>query len=97
MEGTMESREQLEGKIKELIIESLMLEDMSPDDIGSDEPLFGDGLGLDSIDALEIAMALEQTFGVVTDADDERNPEHFACVRNLAAYVMESSSGQGRG
>ena len=93
----MESREQLETKIKELIIEALMLEDLAPEDIGSVDPLFGDGLGLDSIDALEIAMALEQTFGVVTEADDERNPERFACVRNLASFVVESSAAQEQG
>ena len=91
----MESLEELEGQIKRLIIESLMLEDMTPEDIGSEDPLFAEGLGLDSIDALEIAMALEQRFGVVTDEDEAANRERFACVRNLARFVSESRAGGG--
>ena len=93
----MESLEDLEAEIKRLIIESLLLEDLSPGDIGSEDRLFGDGLGLDSIDALEIAMALEQRFGVVTDENEEANRERFACVRNLARFVSESQAGGGPG
>ena len=79
----------LERELKELIIESLMLQDMSPEDIDSDAPLLVDGLGLDSIDVLELAMAIHKRYGIKTKADDAQNREIFASVRNLAAYVAE--------
>jgi len=79
----------LELELKELIIESLMLQDMSPGDIDSDAPLLVDGLGLDSIDVLELAMAIHKRYGIKTKADDAQNREIFASVRNLAGYVAE--------
>jgi len=79
--------EALEAEIKELIVEALMLEDISPAEIDSEAPLFIEGLGLDSIDALELAMALEERFGVHIEDDPEQNREIFASVRNLAAFV----------
>jgi len=79
----------LELELKELIIESLMLQDMSPEDIDSDAPLLVDGLGLDSIDVLELAMAIHKRYGIKTKADDAQNREIFASVRNLAGYVAE--------
>jgi acyl carrier protein len=85
----MESLEHLEEKIKELIIDALALEDLSPEQIDSTQPLFGDGLGLDSIDALEITMILEAHYGVVMDDDAEENQKRFASVRSLAQYVTE--------
>ena len=86
----MERLDHLEAEIKKLIVETLRLEDISPDDIVSTEPLFVEGLGLDSIDALEIAMTLEEHYGVVIDDDADLNRERFTSVRNLAAYVVES-------
>lgn len=81
-------RSALEAEIKQLIVESLMLEDVEPQDIDRDRSLFGDGgLGLDSIDVLELAMALTKRYGVKTRADDERNEEIFANVRSLAEFV----------
>ena len=77
----------LEMEIKKLIIEALDLEDIAPEDIVTDEPLFDEGLGLDSIDALELGMALHQTFGVHIDAEDEGTREHFRSVGNLASFV----------
>lgn len=77
----------LENEIKELIIESLMLDDVKPADIDPDAPLFVEGLGLDSIDALELAMAIDKRFGVRIRADDEANRKIFASVKNLAAHV----------
>ncbi|MGE0790145.1 MAG: phosphopantetheine-binding protein [Sandaracinaceae bacterium] len=77
----------LENELKELIIEALMLEDVSVDDINSDEPLFVEGLGLDSIDALELAMAIDKKYGVRIKADDEQNRTIFSNVRSLAQYV----------
>ncbi len=85
----MESLEDLEAKIKELIVDALALEDLSPEQIDSTQPLFGDGLGLDSIDALEITMILEAHYGVVMDDDAEENQKRFASVRSLARYVTE--------
>lgn len=77
----------LEQQIKELIVEALMLEDVDPNDIKSDAPLFVEGLGLDSIDALELALALHETFGVKTREDDESNREKFFSVKTLAEFV----------
>lgn len=75
-------------EIKALIVDSLMLESVTADEIADDAPLFGaGGLGLDSIDVLELAMALHKRFGVKTKGDDARNREIFATVRNLAAFV----------
>ena len=76
-------------EIKELIIEALMLQDMSPDDIDPEAPLLVEGLGLDSIDVLELAMAINKRYGVKTKADDSQNRHIFASARNLAAFVAE--------
>jgi acyl carrier protein len=81
--------EELEREIKHLIVESLNLDGVAPESIDSTAPLFGAGLGLDSIDALELAMALRKKYGVRTTADDARNREVFSSVRNLAAFVLE--------
>jgi acyl carrier protein len=86
----VDSLEHLEAEIKKLIVEAVVLEDLAPDDIDPSAPLFGEGLGLDSIDALEIAMALEERYGVVTDDDVELNQERFASVRSIAAFVAEN-------
>jgi len=86
----MDENEDLELTIKGLIIEALALEGMTPDEIAADQPLFGEGLGLDSIDALEIAMAIEERFGVVADDDPDANRERFASVRNLANFVAQN-------
>jgi acyl carrier protein len=78
---------ELETAIKTMIIEAVGLEDIGPDDIDADAPLFGDGLGLDSIDALEIGLELHRRFGVRVSADSEEARRHFASVRSLAALV----------
>jgi acyl carrier protein len=75
----------LTHRIKELIISSLKL-DKQPSDIADDEPLFGEGLGLDSIDALELAVALDRTFHV-TIPDEKVGKQAFASVAALANYV----------
>lgn len=77
----------LEQEIKELIVEALMLDDVTPEGIDSNAPLFVEGLGLDSIDALELAMAIDKKFGVRIRADDEANKAIFANVKNLAEFV----------
>lgn len=83
---------ELEQSIKELIIESLDLEDIEPADIVADEPLFEGGLGLDSIDALELGMALQAKYGVKIDAEDENTREYFRSVSNLARFVAENQT-----
>ena len=77
----------LDREIKELIIASLALEDVRAEDIDSAAPLFVDGLGLDSIDALELGLALQKRFGVQLSADAADNRKHFASVDSLAAFV----------
>lgn len=77
----------LESELKRLIVEALVLEDISPDEIESEAPLFVEGLGLDSIDALELAMALEERFGVKIEDDPDENRRIFASVRSLAEFV----------
>ena len=77
----------LELELKQVIVESLRLEDVSPEDIDSEQPLFVEGLGLDSIDALELAIDIDQHFGVRIKADDENPRAIFANVRSLAGYI----------
>ena len=79
--------QQLEHDIKALIISSLALEDLTPDDIDSEAPLFVSGLGLDSIDALELGLALQKRYGVSLSAESEEVRAHFASVKALAAFV----------
>ena len=88
--------EELEQDMKRLIVESLMLDSVRPEDIDSAAPLFGSGLGLDSIDALELAMAIERRFGVKLRADDPNNRAIFASVRTLATYVSTHRSAAAR-
>jgi acyl carrier protein len=74
-------------EIKNLIIESLGLEDIGPQDIEADQALFGEGLGLDSVDALELGLAIQKRFGIKIDADAKDTRRHFANVNALAAFV----------
>ena len=71
----------------EALAATLALEDMVPGDIDSEAALFGTGLGLDSIDALELSIAIGRRYGVRIKADDERNREIFSSVRSLAAFI----------
>lgn len=83
----MQNRDQLVADIKALIVEVLALEDIRPEEIETDAPLFIEGLGLDSIDALELAMGLEEKYGVLITDDPERNEKIFASVSALADLV----------
>lgn len=87
----------LESRLKHLIVDALMLEDVTPEEIDSEEALFVEGLGLDSIDALELALAIHKEFGVRTSADDERNREYFYSVRTLADFIRAEQAGQSSG
>ena len=77
----------LELEVKQLIIEALRLEDIAPDNIDSAAPLFGEGLGLDSIDALELGVALQKRYGISLSADVEDTHRSFASVQALAAMI----------
>lgn len=80
--------ETITQELKQLIIDSLELEDMTVDDIATDEPLFDEGLGLDSIDALELGVALKNKYGIsVKDEDEEAVKKHFYSVQSLAEFV----------
>ena len=86
------TREEIEAKIKETIVSSLDLEDLTPADIQTDIPLFGEGLGLDSIDALELGMAIKKASGVSFSSNATDNKKTFYSVKTLADYV-ESQQG----
>ena len=77
----------LEEEVKNVIIEVLQLEDIEPADIDAEAPLFGDGLGLDSIDALELGVALQKRYGITLSADSEETRRYFASVRALSAMI----------
>ena len=77
----------LNRDIKLLIIEALGPEDISAQDIDDDQPLFGEGLGLDSVDALELGLAIQKKYGIKIDADAKDTRNHFTSVTSLAAFV----------
>jgi len=79
--------DELYKEIKQMIIDCLDLEDISVDDIETGAPLFGDGLGLDSIDALELGVALQKQYGITLSADSNETRAHFASVAALAELV----------
>lgn len=84
--------EQVELQIKQMIIEALALEDIKVEDIDSHAPLFNDGLGLDSIDALELGLAMQKKFGIKLSADSEETRAHFASVHHLAKLVVSQNA-----
>ena len=81
------AKEETIRRIKEIIVESLDLEDVAPADIATDEPLFGEGLGLDSIDALEVGRAIKKAFGIAFSKNPAENKAIFRSVATLADYV----------
>lgn len=84
--------DQLEDRLKQLIVDTLALEDVDPATIETEAPLFGEGLGLDSIDALELALAIHSEFGVRTEENDERNREYYYSVESLAKFIREKQA-----
>jgi acyl carrier protein len=84
--------ESLEDQLKDLTVEALALEDVDPGEISTEDPLFVEGLGLDSIDALELALAIQEKFGVATSPDDERNRELFHSVKSLAEFIRAETN-----
>ena len=88
----MAAQTEQEKKMAELIVESLNLEDIRAEDIEPEEPLFGEGLGLDSIDALELALAITQNYAIQLKADDKNMQQAFGTLRSLNAFVMQNST-----
>ena len=78
-----------ELEVARLLVETLHLEDISPEEIIPEEPLFGEGLGLDSIDALELALAISKTYGFQLRSDDKENRRVFASLRALGAHIAQ--------
>jgi acyl carrier protein len=77
----------LEDELKQLIVTTLRLEGIRPEDIDSEQPLFNEGLGLDSIDGLELGMALSKTYKIELSQDPEENKKYFANIKNLVAFI----------
>ena len=86
-EHTQASAQGLQRELAELIVEALNL-DIAPADIQPDEPLYGDGLGLDSIDILEIALVISKRYGLQLRADNDDNHRIFSSLRSLADYIV---------
>lgn len=85
--------QELEDELKRLIVKVLDLEDVEPSTIDSEETLFGEGLGLDSIDGLELGMALRKTYGVNIDSQKDDVRAVFANVKSLARFIADRRSG----
>lgn len=85
----MSRQSPLESEVARLIVESLNLEDVDAATIDPDAPLFREGLGLDSIDALELALAISNQYGFKLRSDDENNKAVFASLRALARHVEQ--------
>jgi acyl carrier protein len=81
---------QLLAFLRQMIIESLKLEDLDPEEIREEEPLFGNGLGLDSLDALELVVAIEKNFNVVIENEDQ-GKEAFVSLGALARYIQREA------
>ena len=84
---TGQTTEMLEYELKQLIIAALKLEDIAPEQIQSSEPLFGTGLGLDSIDALELGMILRKRYGIKIAVVTDEVKAHFASIQSLALFI----------
>ena len=88
----MPQQTEAQHKLALLLVEALNLEDIGADDIDPEAPLFGEGLGLDSIDALEIALAISQAYGVQMQAEDEHTRQAFATLAALTDFVENNST-----
>ncbi len=85
-------QKQLEEELKELIVDGLVLEDVTPGDIDPDDPLFNTGVGLDSVDALELVMLLQKEYGIDVSNPDEETKQHFESIRTLAKFVAQKKN-----
>ncbi len=80
----------IELEVKQFIIDTLNLEDVSPEDIDSEASLFVEGLGLDSIDALELGVAIKKKYNITINSDDATTRTHFDSVKNLAKFIEDN-------
>jgi acyl carrier protein len=78
----------IEQEIARLIVDTLHLDDITPEQIEAEAPLFGDGLGLDSLDMLELSMEVEQKYGVALRSDDPEHIKIFVSLRRLSEYIQ---------
>lgn len=79
----------LHQELKAFIVDTMNLEDITADDIGDDQLLFAEnGLGLDSIDALELVLALKKTYGISIEANDEQSRQHLRSINTLASLIL---------
>ena len=85
----MNSADSLEHELKQLIVTTLRLEDIRPEDIDSGQPLFNEGLGLDSIDGLELGIALSKTYKIELSKNPEENKQYFANIKNLVSFIHQ--------
>ena len=92
MNAMLNSEQENEQELARLIVEALRLEGVAPEQIEPEAPLFGTGLGLDSLDMLEISMAVEQRYGVKLRSDDPDNEAIFASLRSLCRYIQLHSA-----
>jgi acyl carrier protein len=83
------NRDELKRRLKTLLVEGLKLEDTRPEDIQDSEPIFVEGLGLDSIDALELVVLIEEHFGV-SIPDEEIGKQAFASINALADFILQN-------
>ena len=88
----MAEQNNTEQEMAQLLVDALNLEDIEPHEIDPQQPLFGDGLGLDSIDALEIALAISQKYGVQMQAEDEKVRYAFATLASLCEFVQQNKT-----
>lgn len=88
----MQGQTDNESELAKLLVAALNLEDVAPADIEPEEPLFNEGLGLDSIDALELALAITQKYSIQLKADDKNMQHAFGTLRTLNAYIEEHSA-----
>ena len=87
----MNTKEEIQNEIKKIIIQSLDLEDVKPEDIDAEAPLFVEGLSLDSIDALELGVALKKKFGISFSQNEEDNKKHFYSVATLSDFIGKNA------
>jgi len=93
----MREKTDLENQVAQLVIEAVGLEDVAAEDVDPEAPLFREGLGLDSIDALEIALSVSKRYGIQLRADNENNVQIFSSLENLTAYIQNNRPAQASG
>ena len=85
-------QENLEKEVAQMIIDCLSLEEITAEEINPEEPLFNEGLGLDSIDALELSVSLSKSYGIELRNNDANNKEIFSSLRSLASYIEQNTN-----